>query len=725
VSVSVPAGYSAGYTVCTDTYDCHTVPPATITAGNSVDIFCPLGSRVDLWWHFDPPKTCSVSVGPSSSLVSQGTKVNLSGNAYSANSHTIQLKVAKTDGSKMAAGVKYNLGGGEKSAVEVESNGWWFYQLADAQCDSANYSDCSTSNIGVTMPQAGDYYFFCQSDQDPRMCSGSPFCSYETETVVVPAKIDCSPAVSCSGSDNASYKATEVPSPPMNPVLVLKNEGGGVITPEAGSPGGSGNQICDEAVNNITQKRVSFVVSAEDAGGGETIDLIEVHLGGLVVGGHDLATAPLGYKNSPQVNFFKDISTSVDGITRTIEIPVEFSDGSYPAGLNDIKIIATDEGGLTTGLVDSQRDLKVWNCQVAVNGSLYDAANIGQVNCQTNQGYENLYSGAKFTSLDYVSGVSMAVNSPYFSGSLLWNKNYVPVFNGDLDMADPGSQQQAVDRGNLGAGTTSCGSGLSVGNNTLSAYSDNPNLEIKFAGVKNAEAWYQALGGGMRAGSLVSCGVPAVCAVNQPDCQPGMSVGTALADNGLISAVAVNNGTGCDMEVGPVCFYGIPNNWQSQTNLIVGQPGYDYFYQQYFAKLGLGTTVEGNETMSRIVADLGGTGIVFISGNLTVDIDNDLGAGKFLMVIVGGNITIDEPVTTVEGVLVANGQISASGLADSQLKINGIVYSASGKVVFNRGYNDASINNVSPGVVVNYRADLIFAMPGSLVKVISGWREGQ
>ena len=61
----------------------------------------------------------------------------------------------------------------------------------------------------------------------------------------------------------------------------------------------------------------------------------------------------------------------------------------------------------------------------------------------------------------------MAVNSPYFSGSLLWNKNYVPVFNGDLDMADPGSQQQAVDRGNLGAGTTSCGSGLSVGNNTL------------------------------------------------------------------------------------------------------------------------------------------------------------------------------------------------------------------------------------------------------------------
>lgn len=51
VSVSVPAGWNAGYTMCINNTNCHGNAP---TAGNSVAVDAPAGGYVDLWWHLTP-----------------------------------------------------------------------------------------------------------------------------------------------------------------------------------------------------------------------------------------------------------------------------------------------------------------------------------------------------------------------------------------------------------------------------------------------------------------------------------------------------------------------------------------------------------------------------------------------------------------------------------------------------------------------------------------------
>ncbi len=73
VSVSVPAGYTVGYTLCYNNTGCHTNPPVmsnTVTLPDNS--FC--GSSAgfaDLWWHYYPPPVpnCKNLTGPSSLYV--------------------------------------------------------------------------------------------------------------------------------------------------------------------------------------------------------------------------------------------------------------------------------------------------------------------------------------------------------------------------------------------------------------------------------------------------------------------------------------------------------------------------------------------------------------------------------------------------------------------------------------------------------------------------------
>ena len=67
----------------------------------------------------------------------------------------------------------------------------------------------------------------------------------------------------------------------------------------------------------------------------------------------------------------------------------------------------------------------------------------------------------------------------------------------------------------------------------------------------------------------------------------------------------------------------------------------------------------------------------------------------------------------------------ASGTSADQLVINGIVYSSEGDIKLSRGYIDESVNNTNPAVLVNYRPDLMFNMPPTVVGALSNWREGR
>ena len=51
VSVSVPAGYEVGYTLCINSTGCHSNAPVS---GSSVVVNVPAGGYDDLWWHYTP-----------------------------------------------------------------------------------------------------------------------------------------------------------------------------------------------------------------------------------------------------------------------------------------------------------------------------------------------------------------------------------------------------------------------------------------------------------------------------------------------------------------------------------------------------------------------------------------------------------------------------------------------------------------------------------------------
>jgi len=91
--------------------------------------------------------------------------------------------------------------------------------------------------------------------------------------------------------------------------------------------------------------------------------------------------------------------------------------------------------------------------------------------------------------------------------------------------------------------------------------------------------------------------------------------------------------------------------------------------------------------------------------------------------VVNGNMTIDQSVNNVDGIYVAK-NISVGGSSNTQLKINGMLYAPNGgNIRLNRSFTTKSDNNTTPAVVVNYRPDMIFALPGKLNKILSGWRE--
>jgi hypothetical protein len=190
-----------------------------------------------------------------------------------------------------------------------------------------------------------------------------------------------------------------------------------------------------------------------------------------------------------------------------------------------------------------------------------------------------------------------------------------------------------------------------------------------------------------------------------------------------VAGSAVVNGSGCAL--GSVCHYGAPNDWGYTGNVVSDSYGYHYFYNNYYSKTGAGVVIGSGTSMSQIQSLSGGTGVVLVKGNVTIDTNNTVDVGNLLMIVASGKITIDQSVTQTEGILVADQGISASGVNGSQLKINGVVYASGGDVVFSRGYVDQATNNTSPGVLVTYRPDLIFSLPSTLSKVLTSWSQGK
>lgn len=490
----------------------------------------------------------------------------------------------------------------------------------------------------------------------------------------------------CPGSSPATYCfGIKSCAPPTFNSLEIDNVNGTAVSVDISGK----NQICDTIFASSTFPRtVLFKVNASDPDGLADISTVEMRRNGMVTtmtGSSGVYTASIDYS----------------GVNET---------SAYP-----IYVRITDSSGLSTGWVDTGRSFKVWDCQVAVSGSVYDSSN-GALAC--NSSFTDLadaflnFNALLFSNSGSGDDVLVGVNSEndYGVNYLTWNDTYSPYFNGgnslkpNGDLSGTGRITRVIDSV---TSTTNCPLvnqySIRLGD-YVSAYSLAPAAKIDFSFIRNQEGWFQVTGAGIKAKLSVDSGVPAT--INS-----ALTISGINATNGLVSFTSSSNINGNNSAL-----YGSPNNWwiDKNTNDSVTY-SYQSFYNDIYIKNGIGMTVSSQTFVPS-------TGIYFINDDLYIEDNVVIDTDKYFMAAVKGKIIISENVSRIDGIYVADGGIDALGLSNDQLVINGMLYSR-GDIRLARSFIDKSLNNSGPATVVNYRPSLIFNMPGKLMRVLSGWKE--
>ena len=447
------------------------------------------------------------------------------------------------------------------------------------------------------------------------------------------------------------------------------------------------------------ERRVIFQMQLTDADGG--IDITS-------------ATMQLKGKDYPMT-----LGNAV-GTGRTATVTVDFTNPADNFDVSEpIFVTITDTTG-SSGLLSTGKFFKVWDCNVNTSGYMYDSsAELTGAVCMTGHGFTVLDNGEmNFKTVSVGATTVDAFGNYYNLGNLTWGINYTPQINSDLLAS--GVVTRWID---MGVGTTSCGASQTLNSSVIDPYSSPVQLKVDFSGIKNQKAWFLTVGGGINASENIQNMVPVTCA-NDPGCIPAMSTeSTAGAeDNGLISAKIIANDSGC----GETCLFSYPanRNWANNRNILSSKESYayQYFYDRYFSASGSGIALSGDKKMSDL--GVGATGVYLVNGNFTVDVSNTVDVGKFLMIVTKGSITFNGDVDYAAGVFIADGGIvTSSALVDVPLIIRGMLYSPKSNIRLNRGMLDTQLNNSQPGVVVRYRPDFVFNMPGNLFKVLSGWKQ--
>jgi hypothetical protein len=457
------------------------------------------------------------------------------------------------------------------------------------------------------------------------------------------------------------------------------------------------NHICESTfVNDALPRRVIVKANVIDLDGYSNISTVQLRWNGNI---YDMSF----------------VSGSGTGAVYTTTI--DFSAGMNSTGVYPFETNMVDKDGNTDGWGDSERQFKVWNCQVPVSGTLYDGS-AGRV-CN-NIGFINLipdstgFNSITFADISGTNDVPIAVNSPHYgSANLVWGQTYLPLVNGG-NVSNPDGTLLAAGRFTRiidgGVGTTSCpvNSQFNIGD-YVSAYGLTPQAQVDLSYIRNQEGWFQVVGAGVKAKDQLASGVPAT----MTNLARALSISGANSDNGLVSFSNYSNINGYTDDSA----YGIPNDWwtSSSTNDSSTFYSYQYFYNKFLVNGGVGVT--GTSWSNHPIE-----GIYFVNGDLNIDNDFSLASGKFFMVVVKGKITIANNVNQLDGIYMSDGGIEALGTVDNQLVINGMLYSR-GEIRLGRGYTSKITNNISPAIVVNYNPDLIFNMPGTLMRVLSGWVE--
>lgn len=471
-------------------------------------------------------------------------------------------------------------------------------------------------------------------------------------------------------------------SPPTYDSMTVKNSESTNVAYDSGNR----LHICKNDFQNATAPRQAiFTFALMDVDGGADITSASMRWNGVVT--------PLGMGT---------IIGNTRYATATIDYTGTNNPNTYP-----VYVSVTDASGATSGYVDTTYLWKVWDCSVPVSESIYDGST-GQA-CNTTGFSVPAGPSMGYTGIIY-GNMSGGANG---TTSLVWGDSYLPFVNGG-DVANPEGDLQASSRFtrliDLGVGTTICPVATQFDTaTTVSAYSTNPSLKVDLSYTLDQEGWYQARGMNLKSRTEISWGVP--IAAGSALSVDNLSIG--VSNNGIVASNSFRNINGNTSGI-----YGINKNWYINRNVLdLKKYSYQIMYDNYFTKLGEGVT---NVT----VINTGSTGVLFVTGNINIENDVVVAANRYLMVVASGSINIGVGASRVDGIFIANGGIGVTGSSDNQLIINGVLHAANNSdIKLTRRFAISATNNLTPAIIVNYRPDLLFALPGKLNKVLSGWKE--
>lgn len=494
----------------------------------------------------------------------------------------------------------------------------------------------------------------------------------------------------CGVDERACDTGIPCNTPPVVTSLTLKNSLGAVVSFDTGNK----NNICKPGFSN--DKTITFEFLLTDAQGGNDITSAQMRWNGLLV--------PLSLGSVSGNNRIATVTVNFTGVNNATTYPIEII-------MNDTIV--------STGWINSIYSFKSWDCVVPVSGTIFDGS-AGQ-SCPTN-GF-SLLADAKINFNNMVFSIGTGNNTDisviplatFGTNNLMWDKSYIPLLNGgsetgniDGDLMASGRFTRLID---AGVGTTICPSNSRFNvYDTVSAYSTNPRLIVELSYIRDQEGWFQGRGVDIRAKGEVSSGVP-VTALSYFSID---NVDIGSSNNGVVAGNGYRNINGWNDSSA----YGYPNNWHINNSFSDPQKdSYNIYLNEFLGRYGMGTTGVTNIAV-------GSTGLLFVSGDLNINSDVVVPTNQYLMVIVSGKINIGIEVSQLDGIYVANKGIEAIGVSDNQLVINGMLYSTmSSNIRLARSFTDKSLNNATPAIVVNYRPDMIFAIPGKLFRVLTGWRE--
>lgn len=261
-----------------------------------------------------------------------------------------------------------------------------------------------------------------------------------------------------------------------------------------------------------------------------------------------------------------------------------------------------------------------------------------------------------------------------------------------------------------------------------------PTTGYNFFLTQSREAWWQAVGAGVYAGS----GLGGVTIRSE---MPGGQSLIASGAGGAIGALLRASGSNPDVGGGQISTLGY-STLARYTGRIIN---YDFFAPQMGVIPSQADDWGGNSITKPAnnpsrdfyyIRPTGGTAnvanpwnvannesyVVFVNGNLRIEDNVTVANGGFVAFIVNGSITIDPSVTQVQGIYLADTtwNTPGSGADDAQLDVQGSIV-AWGGVSLGRSLGGAA--NSAPAEKFTYRPDLLTNMPDKLKVFALRWQE--